>query len=240
MHEELAAGLGKHAGPVTAARPTRALSDLPGPRGWPVLGNTPQIDVSQATHDSRRLGRGITGCSIDFRIGRPSGGDRGHRPHPRNFARSSRWISTPWHVANAVCWNSASMVSSTAEGLAWRRQRKLDDARVEHAPPPGVPRATRPGDGTPAATLGTRVGAWRTNRRPARSDALHGGRHERTRVRPRSQYAGRAGRCHSAPPGQAVPRARAADTHPDTVLALVQAARGSQVGRGHDRRCTSW
>src|SRR5215510_10048267 len=47
MHEELAAGLEKHARPLTASHPVCALSDLPGPRGWPVLGNAPQIKVSR-------------------------------------------------------------------------------------------------------------------------------------------------------------------------------------------------
>ena len=63
MHEELVAGLDKQANPLTISRPVRALADLPGPRGWPVLGNAPQIDVTRL-HMQRRVANRWTRSAI--------------------------------------------------------------------------------------------------------------------------------------------------------------------------------
>ena len=40
--------------PQAPARPLRQLSDLPGPKGWPVVGNTLQVKLSQLHLDMER------------------------------------------------------------------------------------------------------------------------------------------------------------------------------------------
>ena len=124
MHEELAAGSGIHASPVTAARPTRALSDLPGPRGWPVLGNTPQIDVSRL-HTILGAWAEQFGLFYRLRIGQAdvvviADTELIHeilRERPDGFRRLGTVRTAMLELGIDGLFN--------AEGIAWRRQRKL-------------------------------------------------------------------------------------------------------------------
>ena len=125
MHDELASGSGNdHASRLTASRPLRALSDLPGPRGWPVLGNVPQIDVTRL-HTILGAWAAEFGLVYRFRIGPAdvvviADTELNHeilRDRPDGFRRFGAVRTLMLELGIDGVFN--------AEGLAWRRQRKL-------------------------------------------------------------------------------------------------------------------
>src|SRR5450631_1932246 len=125
MHDQLAArSENGHANRLTAARPLRTLSDLPGPRGWPVLGNAPQIDVTRlhtilGTWDQKfglfyrlRIGQTDIVVIADTELIHAILRDR-----PDGFQRLGSMRTTMLELGIDGLVN--------AEGVAWRRQRKL-------------------------------------------------------------------------------------------------------------------
>ncbi len=124
MHEELAAGSGIHASSVTAARPTRTLAELPGPRGWPVLGNALQMDPARL-HTLFENWADEFGPVYRFRIGRadyvavaaPELINVILRDRPEGFRRLG--------VIRDVMLELGVDGVFNAEGVEWRRQRKL-------------------------------------------------------------------------------------------------------------------
>ena len=120
MHEEPAAGLATHTRPMIA----RALSDLPGPRGWPVLGNAPQIDVARL-HTILGAWADKFGLFYRLRIGQAdviviADTELIHeilRERPDGFRRLGAMRTAMLELGIDGLLN--------AEGMAWRRQRKL-------------------------------------------------------------------------------------------------------------------
>lgn len=125
MHNEPAArSENGHASPLSAARPLRALSDLPGPRGWPVLGNAPQIDVRRL-HAILGTWAQKFGLFYRLRIGQTdivviADTELIHailRDRPDGFQRLGSARTAMLELGIDGLFN--------AEGIAWRRQRKL-------------------------------------------------------------------------------------------------------------------
>lgn len=105
-------------------RPVRTLDDLPGPRGLPLLGNLLQIDIVRA-HKTLARWADEFGPVFRFRLGRrhalgisaPDLINEVLRDRPGRFRRMEI-------VRNAMLDLGIAGVF-TAEGPAWRRQRKL-------------------------------------------------------------------------------------------------------------------
>ena len=125
MHDELATGSGHgDAAGLTASRPLRSLSSLPGPRGWPVLGNAPQIDVARL-HTILGKWADEFGLFYRIRIGQAdvvviADTELIHeilRNRPDGFRRLGAARTAMLELGIDGVFN--------AEGTAWRRQRKL-------------------------------------------------------------------------------------------------------------------
>jgi hypothetical protein len=125
MHDKLIAdSYNAPAHPIASSRPVRELSDLPGPRGWPVLGNLLQIDVTRLHTILGGWAREF-GPLYRFRVGRAnnvaiSDTELIHnilRERPDGFRRLSafREVMVELGIDGVL----------TAEGQDWRRQRKL-------------------------------------------------------------------------------------------------------------------
>jgi cytochrome P450 len=110
--------------PIASSRFVRELSDLPGPPGWPVLGNLLQIDVARLHTILGRWAKKF-GPLYHFRIGQANNvaiadPDLIHdilRERPDGFRRLG--------VARDMMLELGIDGVFTAEGLEWRRQRKL-------------------------------------------------------------------------------------------------------------------
>ena len=100
------------------------LSELPGPRGWPIVGNTLQIERSRLHLVAERWSR-TYGDYFRFRIGprwifavaNPETIAAMLRDRPDNFRRTARLTQ----IANEMGFNGLF----SAEGDAWRRQRPM-------------------------------------------------------------------------------------------------------------------
>jgi len=125
MDDQSAVGSGSgRASCRPASRPLRVISDLPGPRGWPVLGNAPQIDVARL-HTILGKWADEFGLFYRIRIGQAdvvviADTELIHeilRDRPDGFRRLGAMRSVMLELGIDGVFN--------AEGLAWRRQRKL-------------------------------------------------------------------------------------------------------------------
>ncbi len=100
------------------------ISELPGPRGWPIVGNTLQIERSRLHLVAERWSRTF-GDYFRFRIGprwifavaNPETIAAMLRDRPDNFRRNTRLTQ----IANEMGFNGLF----SAEGEAWRRQRPM-------------------------------------------------------------------------------------------------------------------
>ncbi|HEX2657961.1 MAG TPA: cytochrome P450 [Polyangia bacterium] len=108
---------------LSSAR-TRKLADLPGPRGWPVLGNALELDLERLHLIFERWAR-TYGAAFRFRMGSdhsvvvssPELAQQVLRARPDTFRR----VSQVERVFQELC--LAGVFS--AEGAAWRSQRRL-------------------------------------------------------------------------------------------------------------------
>ena len=125
MHDKLVAGSGDAlARPMAASHSLRELSDLPGPRGWPLLGNLLQIDVARL---HTILGGWATefGPLYRFRIGRASNMAIADTNLIHNILRERPEGFRRLGAARELMLELGIDGVFTAEGPEWRRQRKL-------------------------------------------------------------------------------------------------------------------
>ena len=108
---------------------TRSLDDLPGPNGWPLVGNMHQLD-STKVHLVLEEWAGRYGSIYQFRIGSkrvvattdPALIEQTLRARPEVFRRSSKMDVVLSEIGIRGVFN--------AEGEAWRPQRKLSVAAL--------------------------------------------------------------------------------------------------------------
>jgi cytochrome P450/nitrite reductase/ring-hydroxylating ferredoxin subunit len=119
-------GLKKRSAPNAA---TRSLDDLPGPNGWPLVGNMHQLDATKV-HLVLEEWAGRYGSIYQFRMGSkrvvattdPALIEQTLRARPEVFRRSSRMDVVLSEIGIRGVFN--------AEGEAWRPQRKLSVAAL--------------------------------------------------------------------------------------------------------------
>ena len=119
-------GLKKRSAPNAA---TRSLDDLPGPNGWPLVGNMHQLD-STKVHLVLEEWAGRYGSIYQFRMGSkrvvattdPALIEQTLRARPEVFRRSSKMDVVLSEIGIRGVFN--------AEGEAWRPQRKLSVAAL--------------------------------------------------------------------------------------------------------------
>jgi Cytochrome P450 len=119
-------GLKKRSTPNAA---TRSLDDLPGPNGWPLVGNMHQLDAT-TVHLVLEEWAGRYGSIYQFRMGSkrvvattdPALIEQTLRARPEVFRRSSRMDVVLSEIGIRGVFN--------AEGEAWRPQRKLSAAAL--------------------------------------------------------------------------------------------------------------
>ncbi|HVJ21452.1 MAG TPA: cytochrome P450 [Polyangiaceae bacterium] len=107
-----------------AQRPTRPLADVPGPRGWPLLGNLPQVQASRLHEDLERWAREF-GVLYQLRLGPGrllvvSDAELSEtllRSRPQSLQRTVGLKALFAEVGAAGLFS--------AEGDAWRAQRRL-------------------------------------------------------------------------------------------------------------------
>ena len=119
-------GLKKRSTPNAA---TRSLDDLPGPNGWPLVGNMHQLDATKV-HLVLEEWAGRYGSIYQFRMGSkrvvattdPASIEQTLRTRPEAFRRSSKMDVVLSEIGIRGVFN--------AEGEAWRPQRKLSVASL--------------------------------------------------------------------------------------------------------------
>jgi hypothetical protein len=119
-------GLKKRSAPNAA---TRSLDDLPGPNGWPLVGNMHQLDATKV-HLVLEEWAGRYGSIYQFRMGSkrvvattdPASIEQALRTRPEAFRRSSKMDVVLSEIGIRGVFN--------AEGEAWRPQRKLSVAAL--------------------------------------------------------------------------------------------------------------
>ena len=119
-------GLKKRSAPNAA---TRSLDDLPGPNGWPLVGNMHQLDATKV-HLVLEEWAGRYGSIYQFRMGSkrvvattdPALIEQTLRARPEVFRRSSKMDVVLSEIGIRGVFN--------AEGEAWRPQRKLSVAAL--------------------------------------------------------------------------------------------------------------
>ena len=191
---------------VAVQTPLRRYEDLPGPAGWPLLGNLLQLRYDRF-HAILEDWAAQYGPLYRIRIGPRrlavvSDADiirRMHRERPDMFRRTRA-------VESATAEMRMKGVFSS-EGDDWRRQRKIVAMALNTAHlKPFYPHLR-----TITARLQRRQNRPRIprKRRPlSRSHALHGRRHDTARVRHRFQHARNPGPGDPAEPRQGVPGAQ--------------------------------
>ena len=197
------------------------ISDLPGPRGVPLLGNALQIDSASLHLTAEKWSR-TYGEVFRFRIGprqlvvlsNPETIAAALRDRPDGFQRTTRMS----RIAKDMGFNGVF----SASGEAWRRQRPMvmagfDPGRTK-AYFPALVKVTQP----VRAPLAARGGGGRGDRPAGRPDALHGGRHRRARLRRRHQHHRVGHGRHPAAPRQGLARALQALHDAVAVLALAR------------------
>ncbi|MCW7539387.1 cytochrome P450 [Aquabacterium sp. A7-Y] len=110
--------------PRQAGPPLRRLVDLPGPRGWPVLGNLPQFDLARM-HQTYEAWARIYGPMYRVRINRrdfvvisdPALMMQGLRDRPDTWLRPDPSMQAMQEAG------ISGLV--TADGESWRRQRRI-------------------------------------------------------------------------------------------------------------------
>ena len=112
------------AAPLGAPSPLREIDELPGPRGWPVVGNTLQVDARHRHQTFERwalehgpLARVRIGGKQMVLVNDPAIMEHVFRQRPHGFRRGSR--------LEAVLRELETHGVFSAEGDSWRSQRKL-------------------------------------------------------------------------------------------------------------------